>query len=59
MTMTPVTIDAQTQLIVALRLALDALNMAPRFRVRHTDSYRIASAIKAALSQAEANPYAS
>jgi len=37
-----------------LKLALEALNTAPRFRVGDTDSYKIASRIDAALKAAEA-----
>ena len=42
--------------VAALKLALEALNTAPRFRVNDTDSYKIASAIEAALKKAEVRP---
>jgi hypothetical protein len=51
--------NAHDEFIAALKLALQALNTAPRYRVDDTDSYRIASAIEAALRQAGVNPYAS
>lgn len=49
--------NAHDELVVALKLALDALNTAPRFRAGGTDSYQIASRIEAALKLAEINPY--
>ncbi len=49
--------NAHDGLATALKLALDALNAAPRFRVNDTDSYRIASHIEGALRLAEVNPY--
>ncbi len=50
--------NAHGDLVAALKLALQALNASPRFRVSGSDSYKIASAIEAALKQAEVNPYA-
>ena len=44
-------------LIGALRLALFALNIAPRFKAGLTDSYRIAAQIERALSDAGEPPY--
>lgn len=41
-----------TRLVAALKLAQEALNTAPRFRVGDTDSYKIASQVDAALSAA-------
>jgi hypothetical protein len=40
-------------MIEILKLALEALNVAPRFRVGDTNSYAIASRITAILKQAE------
>ncbi len=51
--------NAHDEFIGGLKLALQALNTAPRFRVGHDDSYGIASAIEAILRRAEVNPYAS
>ena len=50
--------NAHDGFVAALKLALDALNTAPRFRVGDKDSYKIASAIHAALRQAGVNPHA-
>mgnify|MGYP000117791211 CR=1 FL=1 len=47
--------NTHTQLIAAVKLALLALNTAPRFRVRGTDSYAIASALDDALSEGGAS----
>jgi hypothetical protein len=44
-------------LIEALKLALFALNIAPRFKAGLTDSYRIAEQIERALSGANEPPY--
>lgn len=49
--------NAHDGFVDALKLALEALNTAPRFRVGEKDSYRIASAIEAALKQAGVNSY--
>lgn len=48
-------IAAAPELLAALRMALQALNTAPRFKVPHleTDSYRIASVCDAALAKAK------
>ena len=43
--------NAHDELVAALRLALDALNTAPRFRVGDTNSYKIASRLEAALAE--------
>ena len=40
------------QMLAALRLAQNALNTAPRFRVGDTDSYKIASIVDAAVASA-------
>lgn len=48
--------NAHDTLVATLRLTLRALN-APRFRVETTDSTKIASAIEAALRDAETSPY--
>ncbi len=50
--------NAHDEFIGGLKLALQALNTAPRFSVNGTDSYKIASAIEAILRRAEVNPYA-
>jgi hypothetical protein len=50
--------NAHDEFIGGLKLALQALNTAPRFSVNGTDSYKIASAIEAILHRAEVNPYA-
>ena len=39
------------ELIAALRLAQQALNTAPRFRVGDTDSYQIAARVDTALAK--------
>ncbi|HXM33719.1 MAG TPA: hypothetical protein VN920_00895 [Pyrinomonadaceae bacterium] len=44
-------------LLGALRLALFALNIAPRFKAGLTDSYRIAAQIEQALSNVGESPY--
>ena len=44
-------------LIDALKLALFALNTAPRFRTGLTDSYRIAAQLERALCDANESPY--
>ena len=41
------------ELVATLKLALEALNTAPRFRTAETDSYKIASRIDAAIKAAE------
>ncbi|HKN10318.1 MAG TPA: hypothetical protein VJ376_12675 [Pseudomonadota bacterium] len=43
-------------LVATLKLALEALNTARRFRVNDTDSYAIASRIDAALKKAGVQP---
>jgi hypothetical protein len=45
--------NGHESLITVLKLALQALNSAPRFRVGGTDSYKIASQIETALKLAE------
>jgi hypothetical protein len=50
--------NAHDGFVDALKQALEALNTAPRFRAGGKDSYRIASAIQAALKNAGVNPYA-
>ena len=45
--------DHHRGLIDALKLALEALNTAPRFRVGDTDSYRIASHLEQVIRNAE------
>ncbi len=45
--------NAHDNLVTTLKLALEALNTARRFRVGDTDSYRIASRIDAALKAVE------
>jgi hypothetical protein len=49
--------DHHRALIDACRLALLALNTAPRFRVGDTDSYAIASRIEGAIRNAGEKPY--
>lgn len=49
--------NAHDAFAATLRLALRALNTAPRFRVEATDSYKIASAIEQALRDAGLSPY--
>lgn len=44
-------------LLGALRLALFALNIAPRFKTGLTDSYRIAAQIERALFDVGESPY--
>jgi hypothetical protein len=46
-------------LLAALRLALEALNTAPRFRVGRTDSYKIAVTVGTAIAKATATSPAS
>mgnify|MGYP000863920086 CR=1 FL=1 len=46
--------NSHAGLIEALQAALLALNIAPRFRVRETDSYAIASLVHDALAKAGA-----
>jgi len=48
--------NAHHDLVVTLKLALEALNTARRFRVNDTDSYAIASRIDAVLKKAEVEP---
>jgi hypothetical protein len=48
--------NAHDDLVASLKLALEALNTAPRFRVNDTDSYKIASRIDAALKRTEVTP---
>ncbi len=45
---------AASTLLSALKLAVEALNIAPRFNVRHldTDSYKIAAVCDAAINEA-------
>jgi len=45
---------AAPAMLAALRLAQEALNTAPRFRVGDTDSYRIAASVDKAIEQATA-----
>lgn len=49
--------NAHETFAATLRQALRALNMAPRFRVEDTDSYKIALAIETALRDAGVPPY--
>jgi hypothetical protein len=44
--------EAAPRMVEALRLALTALNTAPRFKVGETNSYAIASEIERTLSEA-------
>jgi hypothetical protein len=46
-------VEDHRALVEALKLALRALNTAPRFRVGDTDSYKIAARIEAVLSEAK------
>lgn len=46
--------NAAPKLLAALKLAQQALNTAPRFRVGDTDSYKIASAVDRAIAEAQA-----
>ncbi len=48
--------NAHHDLVAILKLALEALNTALRFRVNGTDSYAIAARIDAALKKAEVTP---
>jgi len=48
--------SGQSELIETLKLALDALNTAPRFRVGALDSYAIASRIHAVLTTTKGDP---
>ncbi len=48
--------NAHHELVAILKLALEALNTARRFRVNGTDSYAIASRIDAVLKRVEAPP---
>ncbi|MGO9473876.1 MAG: hypothetical protein ACLPWS_10810 [Rhodomicrobium sp.] len=48
--------NAHRDLVASLKLALEALNTARRFRVNDTDSYAIASRIDAALKKTEVMP---
>lgn len=47
--------DAAPEMLTALKLAQQALNTAPKFKVpsANTDSYKIASAVDAAVKRAE------
>jgi hypothetical protein len=45
---------AAPRMLEALTLARHALNMAPRFRVGDTDSYKIAAAVDRAIAEATA-----
>jgi hypothetical protein len=45
-----------SEMIETLKLALDALNTAPRFRVGVTDSYAIASRIHTVLTKTKGDP---
>lgn len=45
--------DAADELLDACRQSVNALNIAPRFRVGDTDSYAIASTLGRAISKAE------
>jgi hypothetical protein len=47
-------IDADPELLEALRLAQSALNTTPRFRVGDTDSYKIAAVVDRAIARATA-----
>jgi hypothetical protein len=46
-------VHLRDDLVEALELALDALNTAPRFHVRDTDSYDIASRVSAVLAKSK------
>jgi hypothetical protein len=46
-------VDLRDDLVETLELVLDALNTAPRFRVRDTDSYAIASRVSAVLAKSK------
>jgi hypothetical protein len=46
-------VAAAPELLAALRLARNALNVAPRFHVGSTDSYEIAAACDKAISKSE------
>lgn len=50
-------IGAAPEMLDALRLALRALNTAPRFRVHETDSYAIARKIETVLRKHGIDPY--
>jgi hypothetical protein len=47
-------VTAAPAMLEALRLAQDALNIAPRFRVGDTDSYKIAARVDEAIREATA-----
>ena len=48
--------SGQSELVETLKLALDALNTAPRFRAPPSDSYAIASRIHTVLTQTKGDP---
>ncbi len=48
--------NAYDGFVATLKLALEALNSAPRFRTPGADSYSVASAIETALKNAETFP---